>query len=937
MRTAALFPLVCLLALACNGRSSDDETDTDTDTGPTYDPGCILVDGAGGYAHLADAMEVAGDTGVITLCEDMSEELVISTTVIIEGNGVLLEPPVNAPAVTVVDGGNLTLSDVRIASTRSGLVVEEGGVLAAADVSMETLGSYGVEVQRGGTATVDAAVMTGPDWGGARVNGGTLTLTNSTLDLIAEDGGDTAPYGVLVENDGNATLEGNTITGPARTLTEGSVFDLDGVGVWLQTGASATLRNNTVIGGSSTLAGVSADAAGELVIEGDTYLGGVTGLAVRGTTATMSDVAAQGYIQWGIVAVQSDVSMHSTTFETTPEGSVANDVGDPEDTTDDRDGSVGVYALESEVTITGTAEAPSQMIGHNRSGIVVSPLGGGSVSYANISDTVLDSNVGGGIAVYSGDLIAERLTVSNTLNDDEYCAGVSGYRCNMAIALWGSNATLTDTAVLDSNDWGLTLVQGVADVVGGTFQRNERYGAFAQAGTLTFDGTEFAEGGLYQVALLQDASAVVSNATFRDGSYVSENEFQSGETTYRTVSYYGARDILVSQSSLVVTDSTFENGEQGISANGSEDAAATVVLQDSTFSGYNQSPINASSYSEWTVERVNLTGTGRQAISCYLAKIEADKVNIRDTTRYSYRYEQYQDGELTYENEYERAERAVYANLCDLTLEDVAIEGSDGYAMDALNSSLEIDGLTVSDLFRAGADFDYSSLSPGVRFGWSRSIDFTDNTIRPQSYPTGFVNDVTISGVPAAGSGLLARDGLLIESWVEVDGDNVGELAAGSLAITGLSLGGTEESDAISGNGLTAQRMGDLQIDGFDVTNASGDSVRLTEVAGSFTGASNGRTGILTGAMGTGLAIDGTRSGGGTTPVAVALTDITIADAGRDGLMITGGADHSVSGVTVTSAGAYGATCADTTFAVCDATLSGDLGEHAGCDACVGP
>jgi hypothetical protein len=65
-----------LVAIGCSkdSTSTDDASDTGTttdsgDTQPQYDEGCILVDGAGGYKWLEDAMEIADEGSTITLCE----------------------------------------------------------------------------------------------------------------------------------------------------------------------------------------------------------------------------------------------------------------------------------------------------------------------------------------------------------------------------------------------------------------------------------------------------------------------------------------------------------------------------------------------------------------------------------------------------------------------------------------------------------------------------------------------------------------------------------------------------------------------------------------------------------------------------------------------------------------------------------------------------
>ena len=58
-----------------NGDSGGTETDTE-DTDPSYETGCITVDGGGGYAHLGDAIALAQEGAVIELCDGTYEEAV---------------------------------------------------------------------------------------------------------------------------------------------------------------------------------------------------------------------------------------------------------------------------------------------------------------------------------------------------------------------------------------------------------------------------------------------------------------------------------------------------------------------------------------------------------------------------------------------------------------------------------------------------------------------------------------------------------------------------------------------------------------------------------------------------------------------------------------------------------------------------------------------
>ena len=89
MRSTSLVFFLALLG--CSGTTEKDGSNDDTDTSgniddPVYDPGCITVDGGGGYAKLADAVTVASEGAIIELCDGTYEEsVVVEKSVTIRG------------------------------------------------------------------------------------------------------------------------------------------------------------------------------------------------------------------------------------------------------------------------------------------------------------------------------------------------------------------------------------------------------------------------------------------------------------------------------------------------------------------------------------------------------------------------------------------------------------------------------------------------------------------------------------------------------------------------------------------------------------------------------------------------------------------------------------------------------------------------------------
>lgn len=879
--------LVAGLALACNGgQNGTGPTDDDIDTGPTYEPGCISVsDDPFEYAHIDDALAAAPEGATITLCEDLVQTITIDKTITIDADGLLLKPPVNASAVVVVDGGNATIRNALVESTRSGFIVEQGGTLTLQDSELQVIPNYGVDVQRGATATVERVTMNRPQWGGVRVNGGVLTMRDSTI----EEPGD---YGVYAEFDGTVTLEGNVITEPRlRDQSQTNIFDIGGTGVWLETGASATLRNNQILG--PDIVGVSADDSRLLSLDGDVIRGGFAGITVRNTEFVATDTTVELYGAYGVLCVTcADVELNSITIETSPEFSRAS--------TPDLDGSMGFFGIETSVSITGTAEAPSRIAGNNYAGFYLTPRQGGSRAIAEISDTIIDNNGAFGVTIYQGEATLERVEVTNTRNDDLKCMTDTGRACNMAAAFWGANGTLIDSTVADSEDWGLTVVQGVVDVKGSLFARNAFVGAFAQSGTMIFEDTTFAEGRAFGTYFTSNATGIFDRVHFRDAEHQSVFEYTSGDDQMRQVNFYQALDIAVFGSEATITNSTFTNGQRGIQASGSG-GTAEVTIVDSTWTDYLNGLVMSFSDSTINISRSTFENIGRYALQVSSGDLRAERITITNATAAPYRLEMYRNGELDWESVSTFAGEPIYGFNGSMRLTDVTVDGADSGGVNLQNVSLLANNLTLTNTARtrnAGGALRLHHTSPNA--------------------PSSELINVTVKGVSTG-------DAVRTSGWITGEG----VATPGLISVTNLDIGGPEEADRIAGNGLDASNIGELEIDGLDVQNVGGDGLRFTRTSASVVGEFSRRTGTLTGVAGAGVRIDG--SPGGVTPETVRLKDLTIASPGTEGLVALSGAHH-LDGVTVTGAGTWGASCSGTgDFETCDATLEGERGEAEGC------
>ena len=316
-----------LIALGCSKDSppTDDGSDTGTnqdsgDTVPQYEEGCILVDGAGGYKWLEDAMEVAGEGSTITLCEgELAMSIEIQGSLNIEGPGADLltwTADVNKPAIKVAGGSSVTLSGFTVSSTRNGIEVENSAdVTISAVTFVEVLGTgvrsidstntvvdscdfiqppyegggdTGSPVDTGDSATdtgdVSSMLETGlgdsgnvdtgdgevtvftPDpvgYGGVEVSGGDATISNSNFVQMVGF----AIHGI---SGGVVTANNNDIyyTWFGETDAEGNVSD--GFSLWVQDGSILNTNENNLV---SNFVGVFADE-GDINLLGDSIEGG---------------------------------------------------------------------------------------------------------------------------------------------------------------------------------------------------------------------------------------------------------------------------------------------------------------------------------------------------------------------------------------------------------------------------------------------------------------------------------------------------------------------------------------------------------------------------------------------------------------------------------------------------------------------------------------
>ena len=872
MRTSSWLPALALLA-ACKDGGNGNNNGDDTDPSASFDAGCILVDGEGGYANIADALSITPDGGTITLCETTTGAITVADkAVIIEGAGVgqsSWSPPVNEAAITVAAGGSVTVSGITfIENSRSGIAVD-GGTLVGADLQILSPDNYGVEALDG-AVTLERVEVTEATWGGFEVVGGTFSLTDSIVS------GATA-FSVHAADKANVTLKGNTFS--ATTAVEGN--DLsdgsmdDGFAVVAEDAIVRTEGNSFV---GNLLGDVFAVSNATVEMTDDTSVGAVMSLWFDTATGKISGFAATEYLQYGLVA-QGKLPMTLTdcTFSTQRAASAM------QTSFDDFSGSFGVIALGPSLDIVG-----GKVSGNNGAGIYQSPGSATSVSI-DISGTVIDDNARFGLVTYSGEMNVTDVTVSNTVADDLTCYDDAGsIVCNMALSAWNSDLVMTGGTIANNEGFTFAPLFASATVDGTTFTGNLDYGVFGYQ--VAFSGTnlKIEKNGQWPLWFQNGSSALIRNSAFTDNSFTQISTWTDSTTgdVYRYESGYAGNDIGAFDSTLVLENNVHTGGDGGVYA-----SQAELEIRGDTFTGYNDQVVYGYD-SAVTIEDVTITDVGGYPLFCSSGAMEVSGLEITDINHQFYSYANYMNDELQYEGEGDYAGQGIYLYDCAFSGEDITIAKTSSRAIYAYDSSLEIDGLEMSALNAEG----YSS--DGAVY-----VQITSDTAREAATIT--FNNVEISDVKNGNAFYLS---------------NSRTGAGDSFEITNAVIGDERnEAGDISNNAIYASGIDSFSMTGFDIFNTGASAIYLANTTASLEGEDGDRTGRI---------VSPGRYGIEASTSSVQAEAFTVEDATLSGLYLPSG-DHALIDVVVTSAVRYGMECSSlTTFGTCDAVdVTGTLGD----------
>lgn len=850
--------ILCLsLAVACSSDKSDTGSGSGTGDGGTGDggdggtpeDGCILVDGAGGYALLADAIEAADSGATITMCEGTFDESVtITKALTIDGAGLAtLNAPVNTSAITI-EADDVTITGLAIESTRHGVIVNESVGVTLRELVLVGIGNYAITAEDAEGLTIEGCTLSGNGYGGVSIDGGDATLTDNVM-------ADNISFGVVASGSAALTMTGNSISGSIYTADTP-----DGIGLSLSGSASAVSVGDSIT--DNELVNVYAEQA-DVSLEGATVSGSSYGMFVSQGDVVLSDTTiSDSTVLGAYVYSTSPIRVSNVTVTTDPKASSWLDI-------DAWDGStgVGLALFSDDVEVSGLTAS-----GWNNAGLFVAdPNGIGGIAILD-GLSISDTGQYGVASEYMATTITNS-SVSGTRAVDPD-PEILCYYVNYYAGVYGAYSSFDISGLtLDNNEgWGLSSVYG--DVV----INDSTLGAGGCATVVTYEAALYAAGNTFSGA--PSASAISTNYSTGDsiiGNTFQDNQLKGGtEVIYDYMDKYGytytytygdgypsAVDISIyGATSVTVEGNTFVDGDTGISMSSTSGTVSGNTW--SNYRGYGLYTYDSDiEFTENTLDGFQVYG-----VACSTGSLEVSDSQFNNGTAQSYDVSylyEYSDG-TTYSGSYTSSNNgyAVYSSGCDLELKDSTFSNLAGKGIYLYNYDTTV-AVDLIDL-----DFDQVGTAGGgdqalYAYAYSGTLDLylsgvaiTDVaaangiSLSPSSATvTAIIDDLTVTGADLAGLSATSLTMTLSNSTLSDNGTYGLYLTKSTLSMTGLTAQGNGSSGAyiatttadVTGNTLTANGAYGMECNTTDFTtcnsnvltdNASGPHLSCDDACGEF-------------------------------------------------------------------------------------------------------
>ena len=886
MRALYLLPLALI---ACDpdpketGQADDtgagaDDTGGGDDSGAGLEEGCILVDGGGGYAKLTDALSVASEGAVIEVCEGyFLEAVVVDKAVTIRGAGVdltTLAGPTNDPPLTIT-ASDVTIEGLALESTRSGVVVDAAVGTVLQDIAALAVDNYGVEANAASGLQITGATFGGAAYGGVQVDSGDASVADSTFS-------DNVAFAIHGTSGASLSISGVTIEDTTATDLDSIA---DGHAIWLEDGSEATISSSTLT--NNLFIGVyGVDST--LSLDGVSITGSLYGIIQEGggdfsaNALTLTD-----NLYYGLAGLTSGAATLTSSVISGDRDVVVN-----VDTADWRSDGVGYLGAGAWLASPSITVSDLAVTGYNNAGLVLTPYD--SDGAATLERVQLSDN--GRIGLFAGglDVLATDVDVSGVIEvedaGEEQCYTVDR---NAGVVLSDAYMTWVGGSVLNNDGYGISSVVSVLDLSGAEIGGNTCAGVMNFEGSAVIDSATFTQpgGGSFEGSVVgyEASSTSVSNSLFTDSSTFelsSSSEYtDSAGTVYRWDYYYylGSDLQFWRGGENEVYNNTFINGATSVYA-----YDADVSVEDNTWSNYQGELfyIYGDSGATLEIKDAVVDGFSSYVGFCYNANLDIDGLVATNGGLYTYNYESYVDGALSYSVTSTYANPVFYGYGCTATVQDTELTNTDGHILRTYGGTYEFDGLVA----------DSVGLSDTAGYTFYMYLYSTDLETRLRLEDSSITNIGTGGGI---GYYLYADASVALETEnLELSGASGDAIYVynSDATYTGvqMTLADTALSDVSRGLEVTG---GDLTIDGLTIAETDAEGVKLSSATLDATGLT------ITDAGTDGAAISSSE---------LLLTDSSITGSGSDGLTLTS-TSGTVLGNTITGNSAYGMVCSSAT------------------------
>ncbi|MEC7239631.1 MAG: right-handed parallel beta-helix repeat-containing protein [Myxococcota bacterium] len=837
-----------VLALGCGGGKdalNDDGLDTgsgpdDTgDTTPKYEEGCILVDGAGGYKWLEDALEVAGEGSTVSLCEgemDMSIEISGSVNLIGPGADLLhWTAETNKPAIKVTGGAEVTLAGFTVSSTRNGIEIANSSDVTVSEVTfVDVLGTGVRSIDSTGTVVDTCTFQQPPSEGGgdtgSPVDTGSSDDTAAPVDSGADTGGAVAElwdtgapadpipytdnpigYGGVEVSGGDASVNNSTfiqmvgfavnaINSGSVSVSDSAIYYTvygepdadgnvaDGFSLWVQDGSILTTSNNLL---ANNFVGVFADE-GDLNLSGDFIAGGAYGVFAVNGAFSIDGVRVENPFQTGmrLVSATEPVSVSNTTVWGDP------DVVAPGDSMDGM--STGVLIAAAEIDVSD-----STIHGWNYMGLQLIPYDN-DVS-ASLNNVTIENAATNGLYGGEGDFdLVDVEVIDFRTPYDPYTDDGASINSGFASSFWYSDVTWSGGGVKNSEFIGTLAAFSSLAIDGIEVDGNAHNGLWIYDSTAAISGSTFTNSSAYGGVVSSSGDVTLSGNTFADNLEDSYSEYDSGTVVYGYLYSYQSQDITsYSGSRLDVLNNTFTNGSEGIRVVG----GTNTSIEDNVWTDYNRNAIYVYATDDTVkVKNNTVNNIGSYFIYCSSNDIEISETTIDGVVGYNYKTTYFQDGVQTSTYEATWYDPAIYASSCGFYGESLDIRNSKDQSVSFYDSAVEL----YDSVFENSASEGYSEYGT-IDFRWSSTS------------PSLIANNLDIRNVDA-GHGIRLQNTSGLTGSVSMSNIGIDNAYKSGIRLDGLT------SDTVSLTGITATNNG---YAGIESTNVSGSLSQLTATGNS--------------------------------------------------------------------------------------------------------